>query len=57
MLVEAALCLAKEEKLLSQDGGFFPPAEGLGNRLLHRITETGTSFQVRLESGRSETTS
>lgn len=48
MLVESGLCLALEEdKVPAKHGGFWPPAAGLGNVLLKRLLETGTSFEAR----------
>ena len=47
MMIESGLSLAFQEDELPKGGGFYPPAAGLGNVLMERITRTGTHFQVR----------
>lgn len=49
MLVESGLCLAKQEmELPTQSGGFWTPATALGDVLLDRMIETGTTFDSRM---------
>jgi hypothetical protein len=56
MLVESGLSMAlSEEELPSDGGGFFSPAFGLGNVLLHRLTKTGTYFSVRCKDSSEST--
>jgi short subunit dehydrogenase-like uncharacterized protein len=46
LLIESGLSLAlSEDELPAKDGGFYPPAIGMGDVLLDRMTQTGTSFQ------------
>mmetsp|Transcript_10196 Transcript_10196/g.16298 ORF Transcript_10196/g.16298 Transcript_10196/m.16298 type:complete len:562 (-) Transcript_10196:157-1842(-) len=56
MVVECGLCMALEEDRLptagKHGGGFFSPAYGLGNILLHRLTKTGTYFNSFSEKPR-----
>jgi short subunit dehydrogenase-like uncharacterized protein len=47
MVVECGLALALEEKRLPvSEGGFYTPAYGLGNVLLHRLLKTGTFYDA-----------
>ena len=50
MLVEAALSLAlAKESLPNQgEGGFWSPSTGLGNTLLKRLLETGSTLEIRV---------
>jgi len=49
MLSESALSLALEEsKLPVEGGGFFTPANGMGDVLLNRLCQTGTKFASRI---------
>jgi short subunit dehydrogenase-like uncharacterized protein len=49
MVTECGLSLAlQENQLPSQGGGFFSPAYALGDVLLKRLTDTGTSFNIKL---------
>ena len=49
MLVEAALCLALEsDSLPHNEGGFWSPSTGLGNTLVKRILDTGTTLDIRV---------
>ena len=49
MLVEAALSLALEsESLPHNEGGFWSPSAGLGNTLVKRILDTGTTLDIRV---------
>jgi short subunit dehydrogenase-like uncharacterized protein len=52
MLVEAGLCLALEDdgekKLPPTKGGFWTPSTGMGNVLMKRLLDTGTTFEARV---------
>lgn len=49
MMMEAALCLTQETSSLPQrDGGFWTPSTALGDPLLRRIVETGSTLDVRV---------
>lgn len=49
MLIESALCLAKQdEDLPVKTGGFWTPATGLGQVLLDRLMAMGTHFESQV---------
>lgn len=49
MLIESALSLALEHDTLpTQKGGFWSPAAALGNTLLQRILNTGSTLDIRV---------
>jgi short subunit dehydrogenase-like uncharacterized protein len=49
MLIESALCLAKQDDQLPvSTGGFWTPSTGLGQVLLDRLVATGTHFEAQI---------
>lgn len=49
MLIESALCLAKQDDQLPvSTGGFWTPATGLGQVLLDRLVAMGTHFEAQV---------
>ena len=50
MLIESALCLALEKESLPNhdEGGFWSPSTGLGNTVLKRILDTGSTLDIRV---------
>ena len=49
MLVESGLCLAlQEDDLPEPEGGFWTPSTALGNVLMKRLLDTGTTWSARV---------
>ena len=50
MLIESALCLALEKESLPNhdEGGFWSPSTGLGNTVIQRILDTGSTLDIRV---------